>query len=439
MDKIYLFAYFIGLSIAGSIALSLPFAYISGIPPHGIDILFTAVSALCVTGLSTLPMDIYSTAGFWIIMILIELGGLGIISFVSLYIAGSKRKVSLVNRVIVQQYFIEDLETNPKKIVRSIIVFTLVLEFAAAGIMYSGFSESGSTRPFFDSLFHSVSAFCNAGFSTYNESLARFHSTPLVSWTIIVLIVTGGLGFMVITDIWNKVSRRKKRLSTHSLMVIWVTTILIGIGVLSLFLFEYSSVFVTLSVSDKVAVSFFHAITPRTAGFSLIEQTLFSPVFQMLTLILMFIGGSPGSIAGGIKTTTFAIVFMYAIKGNVERKGLNVGKRNIDTPIIEKSFNIMAKSLMIIIGAILLLLIVEAERIYAGKFTFFSIAFEAVSAFATVGLSQGITAELSFMGKAVIIATMFIGRTGVVAMAAGFFRNDRERFFEYPSAGVAVG
>lgn len=392
-----------------------------------------------MTGLSTLPMDIYTTAGFWVIMLLIELGGLGIISFISFYIAGSRRKVSLVNRVIVQQYFIEDLETNPKKIVRSIVIFTVALELVAAGIMYTGFLESGSTRPFFDALFHAVSAFCNAGFSTYNDSLAGFYSRPVISWTVIVLIVTGGLGFMVITDIGNKIFRGKKRLSTHSLMVIWVTAILIGIGALTLLFFDYSAVFSNLSLSEKCTVAFFHAITPRTAGFSLIEQPQFSPVFQMITMIFMFIGGSPGSIAGGIKTTTFAIVLIYAIKGNVERQGLNIGKRNIDTPIIEKAFNIMAKSLMIIMGSILVLLVVEAERIAAGDFTLFAVAFETVSAFATVGLSQGITSELSFPGKAVIIATMFIGRTGVVAMAAGFFRNERERFIEYPSAGVAVG
>lgn len=439
MDKVYLFAYFIGLSILGSIILSFPFAYVSGESPHFIDVLFTTVSALCVTGLSTLSMDIYTTAGFWIIMLLIELGGLGIISFISFYIAGSRRKVSLVNRVIVQQYFIEDLETNPRKIVRSIILFTVLLELIAAVIMYNGFLESGSNRPFFDALFHAVSAFCNAGFSTYNDSLAGFYSTPVITWTIIFLIVTGGLGFMVITDIRNRIFRRNKRLSTHSIMVIRVTLILIGIGVLAQLLFDYSALLSDLSLSEKCTVVLFHSITPRTAGFSLIEQQQFSPVFQMITMILMFIGGSPGSIAGGIKTTTFAIVFIYAIRGNVERKGLNIGARNIDTPIIEKAFNIMAKSLMIIMGSILLLLVVEADKISAGDFTLFAVAFETVSAFATVGLSQGITSDLSITGKAVIIATMFIGRTGVVAMAAGFFRNERERFIEYPSAGVAVG
>ena len=439
MDKIQLFAYFIGISIIGSLVLSLPFMYISRESPAYIDCLFTAVSAVCVTGLSTVSMDIYTTTGFWVIMFLIEFGGLGIITFFSLYIAGSGRKISLVNRVVVQQFYIDDVETNPKKIIRSIVLFTVLIELIAAVIMAHQFDLSGSTRPFFDALFHSVSAFCNAGFSTYSSSLTGFQNYPVIVWTIIILIVTGGLGFMVLTDIWKKLVGIKRHLAVHSLLTIVVTGILIVIGLLALFVFEKTVQFSSLSFTKRFMVSFFQAVTPRTAGFSLMDQDLFSPFYQMITIILMFIGGSPGSIAGGIKTTTFAIVFLYAIKGSVGRNGLTVGKRSISPEIIEKAFNIMAKSLMFIITALLLLLLAESEKILSGQFTVFDVAFETVSAFATVGLSQGITGDLSFTGKIVIITTMFIGRIGIVAMAAGFFRNDKERFFEYPSASIAVG
>ena len=174
MDKIQLFAYFLGLSFAGSLFLLLPFLYNSGNSPAYIDCLFTAVSAVCVTGLSTVSMDIYTTAGFLVIMVLIEFGGLGIITFFSLYIAGTGRKISLVNRVVVQQFYIDDVETNPKKIIRSIVLFTLSIELIAALIMTRQFKIFGSTRPFFDAFFHSVSAFCNAGFSTYASSLTGF-------------------------------------------------------------------------------------------------------------------------------------------------------------------------------------------------------------------------------------------------------------------------
>lgn len=439
MDKIQLFLYFIVLSLGGSLVLSLPFGYVSGNPPPYIDVLFTAVSAVCVTGLSTLSMDVYTTAGFWVLMILIELGGLGIITYISLHIVSSRRRVSLVNRIVVQQFYIDDVETNPHKIVQSIILFTLFMELGAAGIMYRSFVSSGSGRPFFDALFHAVSAFCNAGFSTYSDSLIRFYNDQVIVWTIIVLIVTGGIGFVVLTDIGKRITRRKSRLSTHSVLVLSVTAILIAFGALVLMLFERSPEYRSLPLVERIMVSLFQSITPRTAGFSTMQQSLFSPIVQLVTVVFMFIGGSSGSIAGGIKTTTFAIVFMYAIKGNVERKGLNIGRRNIDTPIIEKAFNIFAKSLIIIISSIMIMVIVESHKIMDGSFSIFSIVFETVSAFSTVGLSQGITEDLSFWGKAVIIATMFIGRTGIVAMAVGFFRNDKERYFEYPSANIAVG
>ncbi len=438
-DKIQLFAYFSGISLVGSLILSLPFLYISDNSPSYIDCLFTAVSAVCVTGLSTVSMDIYTTGGFWVIMILIELGGLGIISFFSLYIAGSGRKISLVNRVVVQQFYIDDVETNPRKIIKSIVLFTLSIELLAALLMVHTFDAAGSGRPFFDSLFHAVSAFCNAGFSTYSTSLTGFKDYPVIVWTIIVLIITGGLGFMVLTDVWKKILRKKRRLAMHSSVTLMVTGILVFLGIAVLFLLEYTGPFRSMTVGNRFMVSFFQAVTPRTAGFSLMEQHLFSPFYQMITLIFMFIGGSPGSIAGGIKTTTFAIVFLYALKGSVGRNGLTVGKRAISPEIIEKAFNIMAKSLMFIIGALLLLLFVESRKILSHQFTIFDVVFETVSAFSTVGLSQGITSELSFAGKAVIIATMFIGRVGIVAMAAGFFRNDKERFFEYPSANIALG
>lgn len=439
MDKIQLFAYFITIVLAGFIALSCPFSYISAKPPLSIDVLFTSVSAVCVTGLSTLPMDLYSTAGLWVIMMLIEFGGLGIISFIALYVAGPRRKVSLVNRVVVQQFYIDDVETDPRKILRAIIVFTLLIELTAAAFMYKGFLDSGSKKPVLDALFHSVSAFCNAGFSTYNDSLVSFYRTPRITWTITILIVVGGIGFMVLTDIWKKLTRKKRGLSMHAKFTLGITISLIFFGAFMLFFFEKSEEFLSLSLSQRIMVSFFQSITPRTAGFSVMEQGVFSPVFQFVTLVLMFIGGSPGSIAGGIKTTTFAIVFLYALKGNSERVGLNVGNRNIGTPIIEKAFNIMAKSIMIIITSVFLLLIFESAKLYSGRFSIFDIVFETVSAFATVGLSQGITNELSFMGKIVIIATMFIGRTGIAAMAAGFLKNERERFFQYPSASIAVG
>lgn len=439
-DKVQLFSYFLLICFIGSLLLSCRFAYAAREPVPYIDALFVSVSAVCVTGLSSVDMNLYSTAGLIIIMCLIEFGGLGIIIFISFYIAVPKRKMSLVNRAVLREYFIEDVETEPRKILKSILFFTFILESLCSLILFFQFRKEGSTRPLLDAVFHSVSAFCNAGFSTYQESLCPFVGNYVIETVIMVLIVSGGIGFIVLTDIVNRLkSKDKRRLSFHSRMVLYVTAILIVGGAALFYAVERHGAFAGLSESGKIFASFFSSITPRTAGFSVVPQTSFSPVMNLMTSILMFIGGSPGSIAGGIKTTTFTIVLLYALRGNSERTGLNVNGRNLDTAVIEKAFSIAAKSILILVISLGFLVCTERGLLASGQYSVFDLFFESVSAFGTVGLSLGVTASLSVMGKVVIIATMFIGRTGIFAMALGFAHSDKERFYEYPSANVLVG
>ena len=439
-DKIQLFTYFIAICLLGSFLLSCPFSYESKIPVPYIDALFLSVSAVCVTGLSTVDMRLFSVTGFLVIMGLIELGGLGIITFVSLYIAVPKRRMTLVNRAVVREFFIEDVEVEPKSILRSIILFTVGIEMICAILLIPEFQREGSSRPVLDAAFHSVSAFCNAGFSTYQDSLCPFAGNFAIQAIIMVLIVSGGIGFTVLTDISRRfILRKRARMSFHSRMVLTVTAILILLSVALIFLAERNASFTGLSTPQKLFASLFSAITPRTAGFSVVPQDGFTPATNLLVMVLMFIGGSPGSIAGGIKTTTFMIVIIYAIRVNTERKGLNILRRNIDTSVVEKAFSIFAKSLMILILALALLLCTERSLLSAARFSAFDLFFEVVSAFGTVGLSLGVTPHLSMLGKLVIIATMFIGRTGIFAMALGFAHREKEHLFEYPSANVLVG
>jgi len=438
-DKVQLFSYFLGISLLGSILLSMPFVYRSGVPAPYIDALFTSVSAVCVTGLSTLSMDVYSTAGFMVIMCLIELGGLGLISFIAFYLAAPKRKVSLVNRTIIREFFIDDVEYDPRRILWSIIAFTLTIEAVSSVALYFLFREQGSTQPLLDGAFHAVSAFCNAGFSTYDQSLAPFRTDGAILAVIMFLIVTGGIGFIVLSDLSAFAFRKRRRLSHHSLLVLTFSSFLIVACAAAFFVLERNYSLLGLPAGERIIASLFQSITPRTAGFSVIDQSSCSPTMRLLTMMLMFIGGSPGSIAGGVKTTTFLIVVLYALRGNADKKGLNVLGRNVNTAVIEKAFNIIAKSLMIIVLSVASLSITEKAAEMSGAFTVFDIMFESVSAFATVGLSMGITGHLSFAGKAVIILTMFIGRTGIVAMALGFIRSEKERYFEYPSANIMVG
>ena len=438
-DKVQLFSFFLLISFIGSLLLSLPAVYKSGVSIGYLDALFTAVSAVCVTGLSTVSMDIYTPFGFVIIMVIIQLGGLGIISFVSLYLVNPRKRVSLVNRGVIKDFFIDDVESNPKTILRSIITFTLMIELLCSVFLYFAFKRENSAQPLLDALFHSVSAFCNAGFSTYQESLALFSGNKIIIGIVVILIVSGGLGFIVLTDILNSIILRKKRLAYHSKIVLIVTAFLIGFSSVFFLVVEYNGAFALMSLPDKIFNTVLQAITPRTAGFATVSQSIFSPIVQFCTVILMFIGGSPGSIAGGVKTTTFIVVVLYAIRGNTERTGLNMKKRNVETATVEKAFSIVSKSAMIIFGSISLLLISESTSLGNGTFSIFDLIFEVVSAFATVGLSLGVTSELTVWGKIIIICTMFIGRTGIFAMALGFARNEDERFFEYPSATILIG
>jgi trk system potassium uptake protein TrkH len=257
--------------------------------------------------------------------------------------------------------------------------------------------------------------------------------------TVMVLIITGGIGFTVLTDLFSRARRRTERISYHSKIVLIVTGFLILSGAAVVFIMNASGSLAALTLPEKIFASLFQSVTPRTAGFQVVPQQDFTPLTRLITIILMFVGGSPGSIAGGIKTTTFCIVVLYAIRGNTSREGLNMRGRNVDTATVEKAFSIFAKSMMIVLGSLALLLVTEQARIDIGVVTIFELLFEVVSAFGTVGLTLGATAGLSVLGKIVIIGTMLCGRLGIFAMAIGFARNERERHFEYPSANVMVG
>ena len=439
MDKVQLFLYFIVIILAGSIFLSQPFVYKSGESVPFIDVLFTSVSAVCVTGLSTVNMDIYTPAGFIILMILIEFGGLGIISFVSIYIIVPKRRISLVNRMVIRDFFIDDVEIEPKKILRSIIVFTISIEAICSVFLFYGFRKAGSTQPVLDAAFHAVSAFCNAGFSTYNDSLALFTQNNSIMIPMMILIVAGGIGFIVLKDVANVLFGNRHKLSLHSVVALSVSVFLIIIGAVFFLIAEQGNTLCRFDFLKRLKICLFQAITPRTAGFSTITIAQCKPISKLVMIVLMFIGGSPGSTAGGVKTTTFFITIMYVIRGNIERNGLNIRNRNIETAVIEKAFSIVAKSTIIIMVTLSLLLITEEPSLQAGSISVFDLLFETVSAFATVGLSTGVTSGLSLLGKVVIIGTMFIGRTGIAAMAMGIARNEKERFYEYPSANIMVG
>ncbi len=420
----------------GSLTLLLPSMWAGPEPLRYVDTLFTATSAVCVTGLITVDTAQYTRLGQTVILFLIQAGGLGIITFATLFLASPKKKISFVNTGIIKKYYIENIEFRALHIVRNIIIFTLALELAGAAFLCWGFKERAPDDILFVSIFHSVSAFCNAGFSTFSDNLEGFTGSRVVNFSVMGLIVGGGLGFLVIQDMGKKFRNPRKKLQLHSVLVLGTTLFLIAGGAVVYYLFERNHAFSGFSRAEAIMASLFQSVTTRTAGFDTVNQAMFSLPSQIFTLPLMLIGGSSGSTAGGIKTTTFFLILYSMLKGTDRKSEIRVGRFKISSETLDNAFIFTMKAILLICISIFCLSIAESAA--AEPKSFLEIVFECFSAFGTVGLSLGITAKLTAMGKLIIILTMFAGRVGLIAMAIPFVRRDPGNI-DYPKGEVLVG
>ena len=440
-----LFIYFLFLALTGTILFRFPAFYSDGMPIPLIDSIFTTVSAMCVTGLSTVDMSVFSNSGFLLILLLIEAGGLGLVSFFTIYLALDAKKISLLNRNIIKDYFTEEQQIETKQIIREIISFTLFIQFLGALILSLLLKFHGEKNYIFYGIFISVSAFCNAGFSPYSESLSSFTNSPVFLLTVSLIIILGGLGFSVMSNIFFTLKKQngKKRtiLSLHSKIVLFTTFILIAGGTAFFFIFEYNGAYKDLSFSSALLNAFFQAVTLRTAGFETVSQNSFSAHSTVLSDIFMLIGGSPGSMAGGIKTTTFFLLLTLAYKSIHDKNSPSIFHRDISESSTAKATSIFIKAICFLSVMIILLLISEQKSIKNGIFSESSLIFEAFSAFATVGLSKGITGLLSNSGKIIIIFLMFAGRTGITFIALNNFsrKNNIKSLTDYPEEDVLLG
>lgn len=432
-------SYFFVLAFLGSLFLQIPSLYVERTPIKYIDSLFVSVSAVCVTGLSTVDMSVFNRGGFFVLMFLIEAGGLGILTFISMFLGMNNKKVSMVSSKLIRNYFVDDVEKNPRKILFNIFRYTAMFQLFGALCLMPVLKSYGIESFIFDSFFLSISAFCNAGFAPYSDSLMMFKNDLLFNSIIIVLIFFGGIGFVVMQNIRQSIFNRKKHISLHTKVTLTMTGLLIVSSFLFVFVSNYDSCLKGFSFGHKISASLFQAITTRTCGFETIPQAEFSSVSTLWTILMMFIGGSPASMAGGIKTSTFFVVLLYLLRGG-NRPKLTVYKRDLSQDIVQKAFSIIAKSVSILFIVIMVLLFSERHLLVSKVFTEIDILFEAVSAFGTVGLSRGLTFSLSGLGKIIIIATMLIGRTGVFAMALQLFVKEKyERFRDYPEERVLIG
>jgi len=429
---------FAGIIVIGAILLNLPIATISGKSTGLINSFFTATSAVCVTGLVVVDTGTYWTMfGKTVILLLIQIGGLGFMAMTTLgaLILGSK--ITLRNRLIMQEAFNHFTISGIVRLVKYILIFTLIIEGIGAFLLSLFFTPIyGKTTGIAYGIFHSISAFCNAGFDLIGngQSLTPFIGSTDLNLVIIALIVIGGLGFSVILDIIRV--KTFKKLTLHSKLVVAMTAILLSIGFLLFFVLEFNnpSTIGNLNLGDKVVASLFQSVTTRTAGFNTIDTAGLTDSSKFLTMILMFIGGSPGSTAGGIKTTTIAIVILSIIAILKGRDDTELFNRRLSRDVTDRVLVIFGIAISLVIFVTFLLTISEGNK------EFLDIFFETISAFGTVGLSTGITSDLSSLGKIIISLTMFSGRVGPVTLIIALaHRQKKKALIRYPEGKISVG
>ena len=439
---LYLFLYFFLLALFGSLLLQLPFFYADKNPVPYIDSLFTTVSAICVTGLSTVDIKIFSDAGLIILLFLIEAGGLGLVSFFTIYLVFSAKKISLLNRRIIYEYFTEDSQIEVRGILKRILWVTLSFQGAGALILSLILVFYGSQKPVLYGIFLSISAFCNAGFSPFSDSLVSFQGNYLLCITIAILIIAGGLGYYVISDVWGRfVLHKNRKLSLHTKLVLTLTAVLVAGGTFFFFFMEKNRAFAQLSAGKKILAAFFQSVTLRTAGFETVCQKEFSSPSTFVSVLMMLAGGSPGSMAGGLKTTTVFLVIYYVFRSINDKGSPSIFKRDIAESSFKKALEIFIRGIVLIVTMFIFLLIVEMPLLDRGIFSSEELFFEAISAYGTVGLSKGITPLLSKGGKILVILIMFAGRTGITFTVVNQISRGKSinSVSEYPTEDILVG
>jgi trk system potassium uptake protein TrkH len=424
--------------LIGTLLLLLPRAIRSPQKISLIDALFTATSATCVTGLTVHDIGSYfSRFGQLIILFLIQIGGLGIMTFTTFFGLILGREISLREQAFLGEALNISSWYKVGQLVFKILILVIIIEGLGSLLLYLIFIPyfGPILHNFYLSVFHAISAFNNAGFSLFNNSLMDFRFHLGINLIITTLIILGGLGFPVLFELFNllqaKIKKEKRKLSLHSRTVLITTLILILIGTILIFLFEGNR-FVNLNLKNKLLLSYFQSVTSRTAGFSTLPIGNLLPITALVLIILMFIGTSPGSTGGGIKTTTFATILATLKSWLAGQKSVRLFKRSLSSIVIRQAFILCFLAGFWIITATLILTQTENGNLL-------DILFEVVSAFGTVGLSRGLTPHLTNIGKFIIILTMFVGRTGPMTLAIYIAKKGISEPFKYPEDKVIIG
>ena len=435
---------FLGLILLGSFILALPVSAADGEAVPYLDALFTATTATCVTGLVTLPtVSAWSTFGHIVILILIQIGGLGVITIISAVMIMLHKRMGIGNRLLLQDAFNLNSLSGVVRFVKRVMVGTFLVEGIGALLYMPVFVPEFGVKGIWISLFTSISAFCNAGIDIIGEnSLCDYATNPLVNLVTSLLIILGGIGYVVWWDVLQNTRKAAgkhyrifRNLTLHSKIAIFTTLLLIFGGGLLILILEYHNPLTigNLPIMDKIQVSLFQSVTTRTAGFATVPQQDLTNASSMICLMLMFIGGSPVGTAGGIKTITIAVLVVSALATIQNQNEVTLFDRNISKQAVNKAVAVIAMSFGILFVSTLFL-----SAVADGDFL--DILYETVSATATVGLTRDLTPHLNSAGKAIIIGTMYLGRVGPISLALALNTSKKKmNIIKNPTEDISVG
>lgn len=428
----------IGILIGGLI-LALPVSHAPGQNVSFLDALFTATSALCVTGLTVADTGtVFSRFGQVVIMVLIQVGGFGVITLGTLVALLSGRRIGFRERMNLQTQFNSMQVGGVVKLIKRMFILVVGIEVVGAVVLYTRFaSREGVWEGAFHALFHSISAFNNAGFGLYPDNLMPYVYDPVVNFAVMGLIVLGGLGFIVVFDVLSYLRRRngRKPLLLHSKITLVTSGFLIGFGALIILMFEWGNpnTLAPLSWPYKLMAGLFQSVTPRTAGFNTLNYETMHEGTLLFTMLLMFVGGSPGSTAGGIKTVTFFILVGSAWSISRGHGEFVAFGRRLALETVVRAGSIALISMIALGASATLLMFTEPEL------DPLALSFETVSAFGTVGLSTGITPILNPISKVIILLLMYFGRLGPLTLALALVERRPEKQINYPAEDVVIG
>lgn len=436
-------SFFLAILI-GSFLLALPVSSSGDKAIPYIDALFTATTSVCVTGLVTVPTaTTWSVFGQIIILILIQIGGLGILTIMFGFMIGFHRKIGLGDRMLIQDAFNLNTLSGLVKFIKKVLIGTFLVEGAGALLYMTVFIPEFGAKGIWISIFNSISAFCNAGIDIIGEdSLCAYARNPIINMTTCLLIILSGIGYIVWWDFIQVLKKFKdqkwkcfRSLTLHSKIALSATGLLLGAGTLLFFVFEYHNplTIATYSLPDKLQAAFFQSVTTRTAGFATIPQQNLTNASAIVSLLLMFIGGSPVGTAGGIKTVTFVVLVISALTTIKQKEDVVLFHRTIPKQAINKAVAVTSISFMVMFTSTLLLAAVtNADAL--------DIVYETMSATATVGLTRNLTSTLNQWGKIIIIITMYLGRVGPISLLLAFnTKTEKKNIVKNPTEEISIG